>query len=168
MYKNIVKENYAKVKGDDSVMWASVELVSELLEEIKELNKERYWKFMRDTHELMYGRHFDKAYAEWQVEKMGHRSPDGHEHRGAHWTLEQTTEVYHKYKSKLPSEVNPYDFYVALNSQYHDYWCWAKSVFATDGEAEQAIIDGAVRFWFMDDDWPTPTKVWEYFKMRKS
>jgi hypothetical protein len=34
-------------------------------------------------------------------------------------------------------------------------------------EAEGAIIESAVKFWFMDDDWPTATKVWCYFRMKQ-
>jgi hypothetical protein len=166
MYKEMIKANYAKVKGDDNVMWASVALVDALLEEMKEHHKERYWQFMRDTHELMYGKHFDKEYAEWQVEQMHHKSADGVEHRGAHWSMTQTNEIFAKHKPKLPGEVTPCDFYVALNAQWHDYICWAKEHFEDETEAEQAVIDGAVRFWFMDDDWEDNTKVWCYFRMK--
>ena len=31
---------------------------------------------------------------------------------------------------------------------------------------DNAIIEMAVRFWFMDDDWEKPTKVWCYFRMK--
>jgi hypothetical protein len=70
------------------------------------------------------------------------------------------------YKGKLPAEVTPGDFYVALNTQWHDYICWAKEHFTSDAEAEQAIIEMAVRFWFLDDDWGDNAKVWEYFRKK--
>jgi hypothetical protein len=114
----------------------------------------------------MYGKHFDEGYAEWEVEQMHHKSPDGKEHRGAHWTMEQTDAVYDKYRSRLPSEVTPGDFYVALNAQYHDLGEWFMGHMPNKEEAESAIIESSVKFWFMDDDWPTATKVWCYFRMK--
>lgn len=167
MYKQMIKDNYSKVKGDDAIMWASVALVEELLEEMREHHKERYWQFLRDTHELMYGKHFDKEYAEWEVEQMHHKSADGKVYKGEHWTMEQTTDVMQSYKSKLPAEITPGDFYVALNAEWHDYICWAMEHYESEGEADNAIIEMAVRFWFLDDDWGDNTKVWEYFAMKR-
>lgn len=164
----MVKGNARKFTGDESVMWASIEQVSDLLEDIKEPHPDIYWAFMRRAHELMYGKHFDKEYAEWEVEQMHHQSPDGKEHRGAHWTMEQTNTVYDKYRSRLPSEVTPGDFYVALNTQYHDLGQWLMEHMPDKEEAEGAIIESAVKFWFMDDDWPTATKVWCYFRMKRN
>lgn len=66
----------------------------------------------------------------------------------------------------LPPEVTPCDFYVALNTEWHDYICWAKEKFPTEAEAEGAIIEMAVRFWFQDEDWGDNDKVWEYFSMK--
>ena len=165
-YYLMVKGNARKFTGDESVMWASIEQVSDLLEDIKEPHPDIYWAFMRRAHELMYGKHFDKEYAEWEVEQMHHKSPDGKEHRGAHWTMEQTNAVYDKYRSRLPSEVTPGDFYVALNAQYHDLGQWFMEHMSDKEETEGAIIESAVKFWFMDDDWPTATKVWCYFRMK--
>ena len=163
-YKEMVKANYNKLRNDDSVMWSSVDLMDELLEEMAGHHKERYWKVLRDTHELMYGKHFDKEYAEWQVERMHHKSPDGKVYKGEHWTMEQTTAVMMKYKMELSPEITPSDFYVALNTQWHDYICWAKEHFSNEADAENAIIEMAVRFWFKDDDWVGNDKVWVYFR----
>lgn len=167
-YYSMVKGNARKFTGDESVMWASIEQVSDLLEDIKEPHPDIYWAFMRRAHELMYGKHFDKEYAEWEVEQMHHQSPDGKEHRGAHWTMEQTNTVYDKYRSRLPAEITPGDFYVALNAQYHDLGQWFMEHMPDKEEAEGAIIESAVKFWFMDDDWPTATKVWCYFRMKQN
>ena len=32
---------------------------------------------------------------------------------------------------------------------------------------ESDIIEMALAFWFMDDDWNSPTKVWDYFSLLK-
>lgn len=166
MYEQIIKESFAKFKGDESVMWASIKLVNNTLQKIKEENPSLYWGFMRDAHEIMQGKHYNEAYAKWEVEQMHHKSPDGTIHRGEHWTKEQTNNVMMKYKAMLPAEITPCDFYVALNSQWHDYICWAKARFESDKEAEEAIIEGAVAFWFKDDDWPAHDKVWCYFRAK--
>lgn len=144
-------------------MWASIEQVDELLDDIKEAHPELYRAFMRRAHELMNGKHFDKHYAKCEVEKMSHIGEDGREYDGEHWSLEQTNSVMAKYRGKLPAEVNEYDFYVALNAHWHDTICTAKRHFPTDAEAEAYVIDEAVAVWFMDADWPSATKVWSYF-----
>jgi hypothetical protein len=116
----------------------------------------------------MYGEHFDQEYAEWEVEQMHHKSLDGVIHRGEHWSHEQTTELMQKYRGKIPSEITPCDFYVALNAQWHDYICWAMEHFESEVDAELAIIEMAVRFWFLDYDWGDNTKVWEYFRVKNA
>ena len=164
-YYDMVKANFNKLRNDDNVMWGSVEMWDKHLEEMREHHPDKYWEKMRDTHELMFGKHFDKSFAEWQVEQMHHKGTDGKVYKGEHWSYEQTTEVMQKYKAKLSSEITPCDFYVALNTQWHDYICWAKEHFESEVDAELAIVEMAVRFWFMDDDWDGNTKVWRYFRM---
>lgn len=165
-YYEMVKANFNKLRNDEGVMWNSIEMWDKHLEEMREHHPDKYWEIMRDTHELMYGKHFDKMYAEWEVAQMRHKSADGKEYKGEHWSLEQTTEVMQKYRAKIASEITPCDFYVALNAQWHDYICWAKEHFPNEVDAELGIIEMAVRFWFMDDDWEEPTKVWCYFRMK--
>jgi hypothetical protein len=164
-YYDIVKANFNKLRNDDNVMWGSIEMWDKHLEEMLEHHPDKYWAMMRDTHELMYGKHFDKAYAEWEVEQMHHKCGDK-TYKGEHWTMEETTGVMMKYKTKLSPEITPCDFYVALNTTWHDYICWAKEHFPNEADAENAIIEMAVRFWFMDDDWDGNTKVWCYFRMK--
>ena len=165
-YYDKVKANYNKLRNDDNVMWGSIEMWDKHLEEMREPHPDMYWEIMRNTHEMMYGKHFDKEYAEWEVEQMHHKSPDGKVYKGEHWTMEETTGVMMKYKMKLSPEITPCDFYVALNATWHDYICWAKEHFPNEADAENAIIEMAVRFWFMDDDWDGNTKVWCYFRMK--
>lgn len=166
-YYSIVKDNARKFTGDESVMWASIEQVSDLLEEIKESHPDIYWAFMRKAHELMFGKHFDKHYAKYEVEKMSHVGDDGRTYDGEHWSREQTNNVMSQYRTKLPAEVNEYDFYVALNNHWHDTVCTAKRHFSSEADAEAYIIDEAVAVWFNDSDWGDSTKVWEYFSAKR-
>lgn len=163
MYEQMIIDNLGKFKGDEKVMKQSVRLVSNLLEKMKEHHPEMYWEFMRDHHEIMYGKHFNRDYAEWEVAQMHHKCGDK-VYKGEHWSYEQTFEVMQGYKQQLPAEVTPCDFFVALNSQWHDYHCFMKKFFATEEEAEKAIIESAVAFWFKDEDYDGNDKVWRYFR----
>lgn len=161
-YYKMVKENASKYRGDERVMWASVASVSELLEKIKEEHPDLYWSFLREQHEAMFGRHFNEMYAKWQVEQMRHKGEDGTEYKGAHWSEEETNRVLSKYRSKIPAAYNEWDFFVALNASYHDFCRVAKKHLPE--KADELIIELAISFWFLDEDWETTTKVWDYFK----
>lgn len=165
-YYKTIKDNFSAYKNSDKAMWGSIELVDDLLEDIKEVHPDKYWDFMRRTHEMMYGMHFDSAYAEWQVEHMYHIGDDGREYIGEHWSLKDTTTVMQKYRARIPGEYNEHDFYVALNTHWHDTICTAKRHFSTAEDAETYVIDEAVAVWFNDQDWPSHDKVWRYFRCR--
>lgn len=165
-YYDMVKANFNKLRNDEGVMWSSIEMWDKHLEEMREHHTDKYWAMMRKTHEMMYGKHFDKEYAEWEVEKMHHKGKDGRVYKGERWSHDDTTAVMAKYRNVLPSEITPCDFYVALNTHWHDYICWAKDKFPSEAEAEGAIIEMAVRFWFTDEDWGDNDKVWEYFSLK--
>lgn len=165
-YYDMVKANYNKLRNDDNVMWGSIEMWDKHLEEMREHHPDKYWDIMRKTHEMMYGMHFDAVYAEWQVEHMYHIGEDGREYIGEHWSLKETTAVMQKYRARIPGEYNEYDFYVALNTHWHDTICTAKRHFSTSEEAEAYVIDEAVAVWFNDQDWSSHDKVWRYFRCR--
>ena len=165
-YYDMVKANYNKLRNDDNVMWGHIEMWDKHLEDMREPQPDKYWDIMRKTHEMMYGMHFDAVYAEWQVEHMYHIGDDGREYIGEHWSLKDTTAVMQKYRARIPGEYNEYDFYVALNTHWHDTICTAKRHFSTIEEAEAYVIDEAVAVWFNDQDWPSHDKVWRYFRCR--
>ena len=161
-YYDIVKSNAAKFRGDEKAMWASIESVSALLEQIKEEHPDLYWSFLRDQHEVMVGHHFNEAYAKWEVEKMHHKGMDGTTYKGEHWSIEQTNAVLPGMRSKIPPAYNEWDFYVALNASYHDFCKTAKKHLPE--KTDELIIDLAVAFWFEDEDWEDTTIVWDYFR----
>lgn len=165
-YYDMVKANYNKLRNDDNVMWGHIEMWDKHLEEMREPQPDKYWDIMRKTHEMMYGMHFDAVYAEWQVEHMYHIGEDGREYIGEHWSLKETTAVMQKYRARIPGEYNEYDFYVALNTHWHDTICTAKRHFSTPEEVEAYVIDEAVAVWFNDQDWSSHDKVWRYFRCR--
>lgn len=163
----MVKDNIARLKGNEGAMWQSIEILDDMLEDMKEDNPNKYWCYMRRLHEAMFGEHYNKEYAIWEVEQMHHIDENGKVNKGEYWGYEETTAVMSKYRTKLPIEITPCDFYVALNAQYHDYWCLERKKHPTEEATEAAIIEMAIHFWFLDEDWDAPTKVWRYFRMKK-
>lgn len=165
-YYDMIKANYNKLRNDDNVMWGHIEMWDKHLEEMREPHPDMYWAMMRHTHELMYGMHFDKEYAEWQVERMHHIGDDGREYKGERWSMKEASQVAQKYRGRYPSEYNDYDIYVALNAQWHDTICTAKRHFASVEDAENYIIKEAIAVWLNDSDWGSTDKVWRYFRCK--
>lgn len=151
MYKEIVKQSLGK--GSEEVMHKSVELVDELLMEIKHEHPQRYWRFIREQQGLVSGGHYDEAFACYDVEQMWHTDKRGEKHCGEHWSVSQARQVMREHG--LASPVNEYDVYVALNAFWHDLSCVI--------DEESVIIEAAVAFWFKDEDFSDKSKVWWYF-----
>ena len=158
-YYDLVKKYYKS--GGEAAALNSAKSVDELLEMVKEVDMTAYWHFIREQQEAWGGAHFDEDFAKWQVEQMHHKGSDGKMYTGEHWSMEDTNAVFAKYRSKIPSLYNEYDFYVALNATYHDLCVWARQNFGDD--YEQKIIEMAIYFWFLDEDYHGDGKVWEYF-----
>ena len=94
------------------------------------------------------------------VSKMYH-TENGKKYIGEKFDIYKAKEICERYKGMLPKETTPCEVYVAINSQYHDYCSLFKSWF-TDG-IEQKIIESAMVFWFMDNDYKHGNKVNRYF-----
>lgn len=155
---------YYKEKGlfSETKMWESIECLDDILEEMKEKNPDMFWDFMRNQHEIFCGPHFDEKFAKWQVEQMYHKTAEGKECKGQHWTPEDAGEVFSKYKSKLPASTTLFDVYVAINASWHDkielFKKWAENY-------DDMIIEDAIVFYFMDCDWKSDGKVWDYMNI---
>lgn len=155
MYKEIVKQSLRK--GSEEVMHKSVELVDELLMEIKQEHPQRYWRFIREQQGLVSGGHYDEAFARYDVEQMWHTDKRGEKHCGEHWSVSQARQVMREHG--LASPVNEYDVYVAINAFWHDLSCVI--------EEESVIVEAAVAFWFKDEDFSGKSKVWWYLCERE-
>lgn len=93
------------------------------------------------------------------VSRMYHVE-NGKKYVGERFDMHKAEEVHTKYESILPSHVTICDIYIAINSQYHDYYCLFKSWFSNN--IEQKIIESAIIFWFKDDDYKED-KIQHYF-----
>lgn len=128
------------------------------------LTNEDKMKVLKRVHKIIDGGHYDETFAKYQVSKMYYTDNEG-DHYGPYYTLEQTKEIYKRYKEDIPTGYNLYDFYVALNMIQSDYTTlvhkWFKDL--DKDSFEQKILDLTLN-WLNDTDNPFGnTKGWGYF-----
>lgn len=70
------------------------------------------------AYEKEHGPHFNEEHARKAVMKM--ENEDGT--RGPHWSIDETTALASQYGITLGSKFNRYDWFVALNMVYSDYY----------------------------------------------
>lgn len=70
------------------------------------------------AYEAKHGPHFDDEHARKAVSKM--ENEDGS--KGQHWSLEETSALANQYGIRFDDKFNKYDWYVALNMVYSDYY----------------------------------------------
>ena len=74
--------------------------------------------FRYKAYETQHGPHFNEEYARKAVSKM--ENEDGS--RGPHWSIDETTQFANQYGVSLNNRFNKYDWYVALNMIYSDFY----------------------------------------------
>lgn len=140
-YKEMVQEARNSGVTSEKTMQKSIDSISALLETLKESHPDVYWKFMREQHEIMYGSHYDKCFAEYDVDN-------------ANWTMNQIIEATQSLD--FPESVTDWDKYVAFNAGYN---MWNKHF------DEAQILQMSHDFFFTDSTWEG--KVWDYMMSRK-
>ena len=141
--------------GGEAMMWKSVERVDCLLEKMKDEEPGKYWDFIRKAHEDMYGEHFDKQFAEYEVSQMYATDKDGHGKSGEYWSLQQLKAA--TAGKQFPKGTTEWDIYVAYNACAYDF---GKEF------SDEDILIIAYTFFFSDEDWSpegSGGKVWRYF-----
>lgn len=76
-YLDMMKKAKSEGVASEKAMWKSVEGVDEILCVVKEEHPEMYMSFMRDQHEALYGPHYDKHFAEMDVDKIRYTNAAG-------------------------------------------------------------------------------------------
>ena len=152
-YRSMI-ETAVKNGGGEKAMWKSVGITEQALEYIKEHDQTMYECLIRKLHEDLCGAHYDKEFAEADVEKIRYTDAAGNEHHGAYWTVEQIETATQS--KKFPDGTTPWDRYVAYNAAYAD--------FSKKFDDEQ-VLDIAYLFFFADEDWNGKGKVWEYMSL---
>ncbi len=153
-YKQMITEARQEGRANEATMWASIEAVDEMLEELKEKHPEKYWHFMRKAHRQLNGSHYDTMFATHDIERMHSTDAQGREQTGAHWTREQVVQAWSG--KQFPAGTTDCDKWVAANAFWHDLH---------KGFDETQILMAAWLFFFHDEDYKGDGKVWEYMNM---
>lgn len=111
--------------------------------------------FRMKAHEAKHGPHFDEAKARKAVSNM--ENEDGT--MGPHWSLDETTSLATQYGVKLEEHFNKYDWYVALNMVYSDYYKVITSI--ANQNNTKHFVDFA-KAWLHDKD-VEKGKMWYYY-----
>ena len=110
-----------------------------------------------ERHERMYGPHFTEKCAMKVVAKM--ENEDGT--TGQHWTINDTTTVANQYGISFnPRKYNKYDWYVAMNMVYSDYYKFITNTLHSNNI--KYFVDLA-KAWLEDKD-IDEGKMWYYYK----
>lgn len=149
-YSELIKIAKENGVATEKAMWQSVESLDELLCVLAEEHPEMYESFMRKMHEAMYGCHYDKHFAEIDVECIRFTAPGGEKRSGAHWSVDQIQDATKN--MSFPNGTTIWDKFVAFNSFYADLCI----VFD-----EELILKAAHKFFFADEDAPAG-KIWHY------
>lgn len=145
-------QKYGKGQGE-AKMWASVAVLSEALEPMKETDKENYWCILRKMYGVMSDGHYNEEFAMYDVGMIEYTGRNGEKKRGGYWSADQVEEATRGFR--FPSGVNKWDKYVGFNLMYSDM-CKKMD--------DAQVLDAAYLFYFADEDWPggSSTKVWDY------
>lgn len=136
----------------EKAMWQSIDGLNEMMCKLKEEHPEMFWKFMREQHEVLYGPHYDKYFAEVDIEKIHYMNASGEKKSGAYWSIEQILEATKS--MSFPSGTTQWDKYIAFNSFYSDLCTVIE---------ESTLINAAYKFYFADEDAPKG-KIWKYME----
>lgn len=111
--------------------------------------------FRVKAYEMEHGPHFDEEMARKAVSKM--ENEDGS--RGPHWSLEETTTLANQHGINLNGRFNRYDWYVALNMIYSDYYKVIVNIANTN--SVRHFVEFA-KAWLADKD-VDEGKMWYYY-----
>lgn len=108
MHKSIIKD------ASDEILR---EFTIDALSMLKETNPKVYEDLELNLYKMVYGCHFNK----WLLDKALSGMENEDSTKGAHWTLDETTNVANKYSIPF-DKFNEYDFSYVMNMIYSDYY----------------------------------------------
>lgn len=171
---NSLKELIRKYSGgkDPKAMDGITDIIGDFLK--NNVSEEAYCSLYKDIYSELVGGHYNKEFADKQIEGMYYVDEAGQKHYAPYWTEGEARGIYEKSKTKIPAEYNFYDFEVTLNMIKSDY-CpllrkWHKEAntaesdeTACDKWCMEKIMDLTVN-WLDDPDNPFgKEKAWGYF-----
>lgn len=104
-----------------------------------------------------------EAQAVEMVQNMYHIE-NNRKYIGEKFNIYKAKELCQKYKNVLPKTITYIDIYLAINMHYHNYICLFKKWFSDMVDIECKIIESAIVYWFMDDDFKYEDKIQKLFK----
>lgn len=107
------------------------------------------------TYEIENGPHFNEEYARKAVKHM--ENEDGT--KGQHWSVEEAVQLANQYGVRIGQTINKYDWYVALNMIYSDYY---RFIINTTGSNNSKHFVELAKAWINDKD-IDEGKMWYYF-----
>lgn len=111
--------------------------------------------FRVKAYEMEHGPHFNEEQARKAVSKM--ENEDGS--RGQHWSIEETTSLANQHGISLNNRFNRYDWYVALNMVYSDYY---KVIVGISNSNNTKHFVEFAKAWLADKD-IDEGKMWYYY-----
>lgn len=151
MIKEEIKSARQKGLSAENVLDLCSDVFDSVLEYVEMKHPEMYESVVRKLHEKLSGPHYDKAWAEIDVNNISYSNRDKRSCAGAHWTM---NEVLDATRGKVfPKDTTDFDKYVAYNAMYADM----SSKFD-----DAQILDMAYLFYFSDEDWNGEGKIWQY------
>lgn len=161
-YLDLVEKAKKSGTWNETAMWESVKSISDMLCDVKESHPQMFWNFMREQHGIMFGNHYHKEFAEYDVSQMQYTDKEGETQHEPHWSVEQAEEVMKTLQ--FPPDVTKWDWWVALCATHSDL-CTVLD--------DEHIVKVAYAFYFKDTDWDensksgySKTKVWEYISCK--
>lgn len=155
-FKELVETAKASGTWNEKTMWKSVCSMANLLADIKKEHPQMFWDFLREQHGILFGNHYHRDFAEWDVAQIEYTDREGKKHTGAYWTCEQVEEATKA--MSFPSGTTKWDKFVAFNSFFADT-CKVLT--------EEQTLETAYQFYFADEDFPKErgAKIWLYMAM---
>lgn len=147
-YIDIVKT--ASIKSD-SVMWAQVKEVSDLIDQLWKSHPDMAQRFMMKAYGTLHGEHFNEQLAKEFVNAMYHYNNREEKVTGEVVPVEEAESIL----EPTDREKMRWDAYVAANTMMHDM--------ARADMDRRVILEAARVFWFADDDFDGNNKVFWYF-----
>lgn len=124
--------------------------------ELTEVGMESYPAHSESIYTKQEINHISEQEARNIVSKMYHIE-NNKKYIGERFDINKAKEVCSRYKGVIPMQVTPCEIYVAINYHYHNYINLFKQWFSDN--IDNKIIETAMVFWFMDDDWKYEDKV---------
>lgn len=152
-YRKMIDKAKKDGVSSEAAMYAGIDDVDVMLQDVKENNPQLYWDFLRRQHKNLYKGHYTEDYARYDLSEIYYTDKNGDKRVGPYWTVEQVEDATKS--MSFPAGTNKWDKWVAFNV--------FKSDLATEYNDEE-ILRGAFAFFFKDQDFHKEgtTKIWQY------